>query len=96
MKHETKLWTRTHSPCPGLASHSRLRRSKDSRTRGEADGHALATVAVRSAMSPDKRIAQLDAGRSPNIIEWSMIVHGPSASTHVRQCEAQLEDGVWN
>jgi hypothetical protein len=29
-------------------------------------------------------------------MEWSMMVHGPSASTHDRQCDAQLDDGVWN
>jgi hypothetical protein len=69
MKQVTKLCTRTHGLAPGLTSHSLRKRSRDSRTRGEAEGQALATVAVRSAIKLDRRIAQLDAGRSPNIME---------------------------
>jgi hypothetical protein len=45
-------------------------------------------------MRLERRIAQLDAGLSPNIIEWSMMVHGPSLSTHERQCDAQFAAGV--
>lgn len=48
------------------------------------------------AMNPEKRMAQFEAGASPNMSAMSAMTEGPMELTHVRRCVAQDAGNVWN
>ena len=68
MKHVTKLWMAEYVASSGSCSSIVLSRFMASLTFGDSDSCAFAASATMCAMNPENRIAQLDAGLSPNII----------------------------
>ena len=48
------------------------------------------------AINPEKRMAQFEAGASPNMSAMSAIIEGPVVLTQVRRCVAHEAGNVWN
>jgi len=68
MKQVTKLCTNFGEGFASACSSAHLRSRIACRTRVDCDSCALATSATACAMKPENRIAQFDAGLSPNIM----------------------------
>jgi hypothetical protein len=63
------------------------------RTLSVAGWKEFATTAVACAIDPDSRIAQFEAGLSPNIIALSATEAEPLSLDHSRQCEGHVTGG---
>ena len=85
MKHDTNECIMLH--CRPFHSTEFIQRSRpsDDETTGQEGTRSLSTDATMNAMNPENRMAQLEAGASPNIKAMSAITEGPILLTHVRK-----------
>ena len=96
MKHDTKECIKLHRRLPNWVESIHARRSRDETTSGHTGTSSFRTEATIKAMNPEKRMAQFEAGASPNMSAMSAMIEGPEVLTQVRRCVAHEAGNVWN
>ena len=85
-----------HRRLPNWAASIHARSSREETTLGHSGTSSFRTEATMKAINPEKRIAQFEAGASPNMSAMSAIIEGPVVLTQVRRCVAHEAGNVWN
>ena len=85
-----------HRRLPNWAESIHARSSREETTLGHSGTSSFRTEATMKAINPEKRMAQFEAGASPNISAISAMIEGPVALTQVRRCVAHEAGNVWN